>query len=133
MKPKFKNEQAWEQAQLLMQPAFIRVVDNLRKELEDSIWNGTYEEVQEPLPSYHLCLTSGDKSFVMDIWQICFKVCFVDYPAGFIEPNTGEFNTTHEVDIDPTLFDEQGEINWQILDDKTQTIIKNLFAQINPS
>jgi hypothetical protein len=29
MNPKFKDITAWEQAQLLMQPAFIRVLDNL--------------------------------------------------------------------------------------------------------
>ena len=37
MNPKFKDIIAWEQAQLLMQPAFIRVLDNLRKQLELSL------------------------------------------------------------------------------------------------
>ncbi len=31
MKPTFKNRLAWEQAQILMQPAMLRVVDNIRK------------------------------------------------------------------------------------------------------
>ena len=59
MKPKFKNKQAWEQAQLLMQPAFIRVIDNLRKQLEQSSWKGTYQEIITPYPGYQLRLTSS--------------------------------------------------------------------------
>ncbi len=49
MNPKFKDITAWEQAQLLMQPAFIRVLDNLRKQLENSLWKGTYTEIQDTL------------------------------------------------------------------------------------
>ena len=49
MKPKFKTIQAWEQAQVLMQPAFIRVIDNIRKELEVSAWQGSF-----PLPDRHI-------------------------------------------------------------------------------
>jgi len=52
MNPKFKDITAWEQAQLLMQPAFIRVLDNLRKQLENSLWKGTYTEIQDPYRKY---------------------------------------------------------------------------------
>ena len=55
MKPTFKNTLAWEQAQVLMQPAMLRVVDNIRKEIENSHWKGTYKEVTAPIPGYHLC------------------------------------------------------------------------------
>ena len=44
MKPKFKDINAWEQAQLLMQPAFIRVVDNLGKQVALSVWEASYQE-----------------------------------------------------------------------------------------
>ena len=57
MKPTFKTRLAWEQAQVLMQPALLRVVDNIRKQLESSDWRGTYKEVSKPIPGYHLCLT----------------------------------------------------------------------------
>jgi hypothetical protein len=42
--PKFTNTIAWQQAELLMQPVFIRVIDNLGKQLESSDWKGTYED-----------------------------------------------------------------------------------------
>jgi len=31
--PKFSNITSWEQAELLMQPAFIRIIDHIRKQL----------------------------------------------------------------------------------------------------
>ena len=43
MTPKFANSQDWQQANLLMQPAFIRVIDNIRKQLETSDWHGSYD------------------------------------------------------------------------------------------
>jgi hypothetical protein len=130
MKPKFKNELAWERAQLLMQPAFIRVVDNLRKELEESCWTGTYQEVEVPYPSYYLCLSHQDRSLAIDLWQICFQICFIDYQVKFIDGNQEELNSSKEVDIDNTLFDENGEVDWQKLDEKTQEVISDLFSSI---
>ena len=61
MKPKFKSELAWQQAQLLMQPALIRVVDNIRKRLEQTSWKATYQETQVPVPGYQLLLELGDR------------------------------------------------------------------------
>lgn len=45
MKPKLADPLAWQQAELLMQPALIRVIDNLRKALETTQWQNHYEEV----------------------------------------------------------------------------------------
>ncbi|WP_008309737.1 hypothetical protein [Leptolyngbya sp. PCC 6406] len=43
---KFADAIARRQADMLMQPALIRVIDNIRKHLEDSTWQGTYQETQ---------------------------------------------------------------------------------------
>ncbi|NCR11685.1 MAG: hypothetical protein GPJ01_00165 [Microcystis aeruginosa LL13-06] len=120
MNPKFKDITAWEQAQLLMQPAFIRVLDNLRKQLENSLWKGTYTEIQDPYPSYLLCLTYLDRSVTVNIWELCFQVCFLDYPT-----DEGE-----SVVIDTSLLDPTGELDWQSLETKTERIIKQLFANL---
>ena len=45
MPPKITNPVTWQQAELLMQPAFIRVIDNIRKHLDASAWKGTYQDV----------------------------------------------------------------------------------------
>jgi len=47
MPPKITNSTAWQQAELLMQPAFIRIVDNVRKLLEKSSWKGTYHKLKQ--------------------------------------------------------------------------------------
>ncbi|MGI0490505.1 hypothetical protein ACN4EG_01730 [Alkalinema pantanalense CENA528] len=43
-KPTFASQEAWTQAEILMQPVFIRLIDNLRKSLETSNWKGDYCE-----------------------------------------------------------------------------------------
>lgn len=45
MSPKITDPLAWQQAELLMQPAFIRVIDHIGKQLETSNWRGTYKDV----------------------------------------------------------------------------------------
>ncbi|MBD2577614.1 hypothetical protein [Oscillatoria sp. FACHB-1406] len=124
MKPKFKNVRAWEQAQLLMQPAFIRIIDHIRKQLDRSAWKGTYEEVETPYPTYLLHLKLGTRSQVIDIWELCYQVCFKNY-----EP-THAAMTSVEVEIDTTAIDEMGEVNWQRLDEKAKQLIENIFANL---
>ncbi len=124
MKPTFKNTLDWEQAQLLMQPAFIRVVDNIRKQLDRSHWQGTYQEIQEPFPGYQLCLTLQERSVMVNIWDLCFHVCFLNY-----EPSLDD-ERDRVVEIDLSLMDETGEIDWQRLETKTQRIVQLIFANL---
>jgi hypothetical protein len=42
--PSFATPLAQQQIHLLMQPALIRVIDNIRKQLEDSSWQSRYED-----------------------------------------------------------------------------------------
>lgn len=42
--PQFATDLARQQAQTLMQPALIRVIDNIRKQLDASRWQGRYED-----------------------------------------------------------------------------------------
>ena len=42
--PTFSTPLARAQVEQLMQPALIRVIDNLRKQLDESSWTGDYEE-----------------------------------------------------------------------------------------
>lgn len=117
MQPKFKDNLAYEQAQLLMQPAFIRVIDNIRKETEISNLESSFEEVTEPFPGYLLCLKKGDNIIKINLWDICFQICFLNY-----NPLQDEW-----VKIDLYLFDENGQLDWHNLEAKTQKIVKNIF------
>jgi hypothetical protein len=124
MKPKFKDMKAWEQAQLLMQPAFIRVVDNLGKQVELSPWEASYQEIQEPYPGYQLSLTREGHSLTVDIWDLCFQICFANYyPTGEMPDSISQ-----EVEIDVSLFNEQGEVDWQKLERKTQALVQKILS-----
>ncbi len=159
MRPKIINSTSWQQAEILMQPAFIRVIDNIRKQLEISHWKGTYQdvltwpvntsdqtkalvtqlvremetateiEVKEirktltslplPHPGYHLLLQSHDQQVNLDLWDLCYQVCFLNYSPD---------NTA--VDIDTSLIDEYGDVDWQRLENKTQNLVKQVFASL---
>ena len=128
MKPKFKNKQAWEQAQLLMQPAFIRVIDNLRKQLEQSSWKGTYQEITTPYPGYQLRLTRQKNLVEIDIWELCFQICFLNYSPE--QTHVVNPEATQEVEIDTSLIDETADVDWQRLETKTQHLVNQLFDSL---
>ena len=142
-----------------MQPAFIRVVDNIRKQLDESSWKGTYhdvliwpanttdetkalvnqllqametatpEEVEEiratltrlpmPHPGYHLLLQRQEQQVSVDLWDLCYQVCFLN----FNPENTA-------VDIDTSLIDQLGDVDWLSLEEKTKRLVKQVFASL---
>ena len=124
MKPKFKNAIAWQQAELLMQPCLLRVVDNLRRALEASPWEGTYEEVQDPYPGHVLCLALHGEEVRVNLWELCYRVCFREYPM------THSPYDVQEVDIDTRLIDVTDEVDWNKLEEKTQQVINDLFESL---
>ncbi|WP_024545473.1 hypothetical protein [Picosynechococcus sp. NKBG15041c] len=124
MQPKFKTRRAWNQAEALLQPAFIRVVDNFRAQLEDSAWSGEYEDIQTPYPGYLLHLKKEGLETSINIWDLCYQICFCEYPTTAIVGNSCE------VEIDQSLFEDAGAVDWQRLETKTQRLIKAIFDQL---
>lgn len=124
MKPKFKDTVAWQQAEMLMQPALIRILDQVRKQLENTTWKATYNNVETPLPGYELCLERNDTSVCVDLWELCFKVCFRNYGSTHTEQES------EEVEIDTSLIDETGDVDWQCLDTKAQHLVEQVFADL---
>lgn len=121
MLPKFKTVADWEQAEILMQPCLIRVIDNIRKQLEESKYQGSYQEITEPIPGYQLTLTNSDVTVIVNIWELCFKVCFQDYQP----------SSALEVKIDHSLIDETGlEVDWQSLETKAQYHVNQVFLNL---
>lgn len=169
----------WRQAEALMQPAFIRLVANLGKQLDESSWKGQYEdmlvwpegidqatkaqvlqlrdeltaldlqtddhsvarsaEIEQalavlpaPFPGYQLCLSQADHQVCVDLWEICYRICFRDYDVesgtsrsrGFGQP------PSDGVEVDTTLFDETGEVDWDRLDAKTRKLVDQIFASL---
>jgi hypothetical protein len=124
MKPKFKDMVAWHQAELLMQPALIRIVDQVRKQLETTTWKATYNDVQTPIPGYQLCLEQNGTSVCVDLWDLCYQVCFRDYHPTHAEQES------QEIEIDTSLIDETGDVDWQGIDTKAQQLVEQIFADL---
>jgi hypothetical protein len=164
MPPKFTNTVAWQQAELLMQPAFIRLIDNIRKQLEVSSWKETYEyvlnwpvgtsdetktlvtqllermktadaeelaEIEQalthlptPRPVHYLCLQHQNQQVKVDLWELCYQICFRNYtPLADQSSNT-------VVEIDTSLVDETGDVDWQRLDSKAEELVGQVFTNL---
>uniref|UniRef100_A0A832M5C2 Uncharacterized protein n=1 Tax=Oscillatoriales cyanobacterium SpSt-402 TaxID=2282168 RepID=A0A832M5C2_9CYAN len=177
--PKFQDMTVWRQADLLMQPAFIRLVANIGKQLEQSTWRGQYEDVlvweegvdeatkarvlqlrndleqasnasaepdpeaitdiehtlatlPSPYPGYQLRLTQGSHQICVDLWELCYRVCFRDYDlASGTSRNRGFGQPPSQgVEVDKALFDETGDVDWNRLDDKAKSLVDGIFANL---
>ena len=171
--PKFGDIATWQQAEQLMQPTFIRLIDNLRKQLDESSWRGTYEDVPiweagvsedvkvkvlqlradlnnaatreaaaeieqaladlpAPHSGYLLHLNRGDRQVTVDLWELCYQICFRDYDVvtgtsrsrGFGQP------PSESVEVDTSLLDSLGEVDWTRLDEKARRVVEQVFANL---
>lgn len=157
---KFQNRQTRLLADQLMQPALIRIIDNIRKHLDTSDWKGTYQETQlwpegiaeaqmhhfkalqaqlsqatpeqadsirneltqlpQPFPGYELHLTKGEQTRIVDVWQLCYCVCFEQYPV-----------PEGPVKVDYSLIDQElNDVDWFVLDNKAKAIVDEVFNQL---
>jgi hypothetical protein len=125
MIPKFTDELAWQQAEFLMQPIYIRIIDRIRQHSEASTWEVSYEEVQTPNPTHYLCLQSSAHKLQFDIWDLCYQVCFVNYLGSYSGLES------QLVEVDTSLIDmEAGSPHWQRLDDKANGVIVRIFESL---
>lgn len=170
MTPKIPNRTVWQQAEVLMQPAFIRLIANITQQLEQSDWRGDYEDVQmwpegtsetdkmlvaslrsqletaspaevdaitqslaqlpTPFPGYQLRLSRGDRQVSVDLWDLCYRICFQDYDSVSGTSHAVDAAIGGSVAIDPSLFDETGDVDWHQLDDKTKQLVNQIFANL---
>jgi hypothetical protein len=125
MQPKFANELAWQQAEFLMQPIYIRIIDRIRQQGEVSTWQVSYEEVREPRPINYLCLQSQDRQLKFDIWDLCYQVCFLNYDGSHSEVES------QIVEVDTSLIDmEAGSPDWHRLDNKANDVVAKIFNNL---
>ncbi|TVQ09366.1 MAG: hypothetical protein EA368_09615 [Leptolyngbya sp. DLM2.Bin27] len=80
-------------------------------------------QLPTPTPAYELRLTEGsaltdnNRTATLDVWELCFGVCFSDY-----QPQ-------RPASVDPTLLADDGEINWLALDDKAKALVEQAIGQ----
>ncbi|HEY9886879.1 MAG TPA: hypothetical protein V6D02_00660, partial [Candidatus Obscuribacterales bacterium] len=77
-------------------------------------------QLPQPFPGYELHLTKDEQGCVVDVWQLCYCVCFEQYPvdAGCVA-------------IDQSLIDPAiNDIDWLVLDTKAKAIVADVFKEL---
>jgi hypothetical protein len=157
MPPKFTTIQSWNQADRLMQPSLIRLLDNLRKESESQSWEAIYDnKLRWPEG------TTEDQKAEYDRLQTLLHDVNNDSVPGIEsqlaalpqpQPHYGlclsqeersatfdiwelcyqicfeEYQENVPVTIDAMLFDDD-EVDWDRLELKTKAIVLDLFANL---
>jgi hypothetical protein len=125
MQPKFVDELAWQQAEFLMQPIYIRIIDRIRQQSETSTWQVSYEEIRDPHPINYLCLQSANRQLKFDIWDLCYQVCFLDYDGSHSETES------QIVAVDTSLIDMAAQTpDWHRLDEKAKNVVARVFNNL---
>ncbi len=152
-----------QQASLLIQPALIRLIDQIRKQLETSDWRGSYQTLEswpegttpetkatvvnlqaqldtappeqmaqlnqalshlpQPELTYLLQLTKQDHRVDVDLWELCYQICFGNY-------DPARRQGLEEIQVDTSLIEPAGEVDWHRLDDKAQQVVARVFDQL---
>ncbi|MBV8882718.1 MAG: hypothetical protein JO235_01775 [Chroococcidiopsidaceae cyanobacterium CP_BM_RX_35] len=82
-------------------------------------------QLPTPHPGYHLCLQrQGLPQTNVDLWELCYQVCFHNYSSSLAH------SATWEVQIDTSLIDESGDVDWQRLDAKAGELVEQVFASL---
>lgn len=146
------TDHPWYLAAQLVQPALIRLVDQLRQQLEGSAWKSSYETVEvwpenspdsqadqeqtetEPQILYWLYLTPKESSndtkrIAINLWELCYQICFASYTPILDCPKIRDFQLG-EVAVDRSLFDDHGEVDWNRLDTKAAAMVQQMINSL---
>jgi hypothetical protein len=61
----------------------------------------------------------------LDIWELCYQVCFKNYQL------THAPQESQEVEIDTNLIDHTGDVDWTRIDEKARMIIDQFFDNLS--
>jgi hypothetical protein len=99
--------------------------DAQQAEIEEQL-----QDLPQPVPVYLLHLTKGDRTKTMNLWELCYQICLVDYTP-HIERTTFVDLPLEDVQPDHSLFDLSGEVDWPGLDRKTAQVIQSAFESLD--
>ena len=158
--PQFATAQDQRYAQALMQPALIRIIDNIRKQLDASDWEGSYrddmewptettaEQKQQYLALQELLETATSEEHD----QIQAALAQLPAPQHLYTLCLKQPNRQKEIDvwqlcyqlcavassnngpisIDTSLLDlEAGDVDWIALDQKAMRLVKETFKALD--
>ena len=96
----------------------MQVMQTATPEEADEI-RDTLARLPMPHPGYHLRLQRQQQEASIDLWELCYQVCFLEY-----SPNK------EGADIDTSLIDELGEVDWLRLDAKARELVDQTFTKL---
>lgn len=149
-----------QRAEILMQPTLIRVIDNLRKELEASALRGTYQEQpmwppgttapqKEQFNQLMAQLEAAEPEEAVAIRTELSRLP-QPFPAYELHVHRAEEEPIQVIDVwelcyrvcldnyhpevpakvDANLLEADGDIDWLALDEKAKGIIQKIFQQL---
>ncbi|WP_215618175.1 hypothetical protein [Leptothoe kymatousa] len=154
--PQFATAQDQRYAQALMQPALIRIIDNIRKQLDDSDWQGRYrddmrwpaeataEQKQQYLALQEMLETATPEEHdqiqrtlaQLPTPEHIYVLCLTKQDAQQ-EINLWQLcyrlcsvaeDSSDPMTVDTSLLDlQQGDVDWIALDKKAQRLVANAF------
>lgn len=86
-------------------------------------------KLAEPQMLYLLQLNHGNVQQQINLWELCYQVCFADYTPTLERSQIADF-PLDEIQVDATLWDADAEIDWERLDHKVGSIVDQLFAHL---
>jgi hypothetical protein len=100
------------------------VEESDRPELEQQL-----EALPQPISVYLLHLTKGDWTRTLNLWEMCYQICLMDYVPQLERPTFVDL-PLEELLPDNALFDEAGEVDWPQLDLKTAQVVQSAFESL---
>ncbi|MEM7794043.1 MAG: hypothetical protein AAF579_06260 [Cyanobacteria bacterium P01_C01_bin.118] len=157
--PQFATEQDQRYAQALMQPALIRIIDNIRKQLDTSDWQGSYrddmqwpttattEQKQQYLALQEMLETATPEEYDQiqttlnqlptpkHLYTLCLKKQAQQQEIDVWQLCYRLCSTADTADgpitIDASLLDlDIGDVNWITLDEKAKRIVIEAFQSL---
>lgn len=157
--PQFATAQDQRYAQALMQPALIRIIDNIRKQLDVSDWTGSYrddmnwptettsDEKQQYLALQEMLETATPEEYDQiqvalasmpspeHVYTLCLKKQDqrrdIDiWQLCYRLCNTAD-SSDEPITIDTSLLDlEIGDVDWIALDQKAKRLVEETFQTL---
>lgn len=128
----YETLQAWPpEATPEIQAEVLNLMDRIeaveesdRLELEQQL-----EALPQPISVYLLHLTKGAQARTLNLWEMCYQICLMDYIPQLERP-TFEDIPLEELSPDEALLDEAGEVDWPRLDLKTAQVVQSAFESL---
>lgn len=107
----------------LLESATADTVDEIRQALA---------QLPAPYPGYQLRLSREDQVVTVELWDLCYQICFRNYDSATGTSWTRGFGQgkSQGVEIDADLFKDNGDVDWVVLDAKAQQVVARVFANL---